>query len=139
MEENHVGLGPVEILPARDWSVIRSSVMSVIRQDPTTKEWVILATERGKRPHDLQQPMSGKKIPEFEPTCPFCPTNEAMTPPELMRIPHSSLEAWSVRIIPNKFAALQGEGEPARRGHNEFFRESAVIMTDFFATAFGAR
>lgn len=97
--------------------------MSTIRQDPTTKEWVILATERGKRPHDFKKPFPEKKIPEFEPKCPFCPTNEALTPPELMRIPDSTGRSWSVRVIPNKFAALQGEGEPARREHNDLFRE----------------
>ena len=27
--------------------------MPEIRQDPTTREWVIIATERAKRPHEL--------------------------------------------------------------------------------------
>ncbi len=27
--------------------------MPQLRQDPTTKEWVIIAAERSKRPHDF--------------------------------------------------------------------------------------
>ncbi|MEI9478523.1 MAG: hypothetical protein WCO26_18400 [Deltaproteobacteria bacterium] len=27
--------------------------MPQLRQDPTTKEWVIIAVERSKRPHDF--------------------------------------------------------------------------------------
>ena len=61
--------------------------MSIIRQDPTTKEWVIPAIERAKRPHNFQKPILEKKMPEFEPKCPFCPSNEALTPPESMRLP----------------------------------------------------
>jgi hypothetical protein len=32
--------------------------MSIIRQDPTTKERLILATENVKRSHDFQKPIS---------------------------------------------------------------------------------
>ena len=54
--------------------------MPMIRQDPTTKEWFILATGRAKRPHDFQKPIQEKTLPEFDSKCPFCPTNETMTP-----------------------------------------------------------
>jgi UDPglucose--hexose-1-phosphate uridylyltransferase len=53
--------------------------MPELRKDLITEDWVIIATERGKRPHDFAQPPI-----EPEPlTCPFCPGNESQTPPEL--------------------------------------------------------
>ena len=51
---------------------IRSN-MSEIRQDPTTKEWVIVARERSKRPHDFIHQQSKPELPAYSPTCPFCP------------------------------------------------------------------
>jgi len=97
--------------------------MSLIRQDPTTKEWVILAAQRGKRPHDFKKAKAEREIPQFEPTCPFCPGNEVMTPPEVFRSSDPSKGSWAVRVTANKFAALQGEGEPTRRESDSFFRE----------------
>lgn len=52
----------------------------------------ILAEERGARPLDF----SGESGP-----CPFCPGNEGMTPPEIMRVG----EPWRVRVFPNKYPA----------------------------------
>ena len=82
---------------------------SEIRQDPTTKEWVIITKERAKRPQDFINPQAKPEPPAFVPSCPFCPGNEAMTPPETYRHPRSG--AWQVRAVPNKFAALSYEGE----------------------------
>jgi UDPglucose--hexose-1-phosphate uridylyltransferase len=94
--------------------------MSEIRQDQATKRWVIMATERAKRPRDLAgaQP-SVEEQPERSPNCPFCPGNEGMTPPELAAYrdgdgpPNSP--GWQVRVVPNRFAALSPEGELAIR------------------------
>ena len=53
--------------------------MSEIRQDPTTKEWVIIARERARRPHDSVRQQAKPELPAFEPSCPFCPGNETRT------------------------------------------------------------
>jgi UDPglucose--hexose-1-phosphate uridylyltransferase len=58
--------------------------MSQIRQDPTTKEWVIIATERAKRPDGFVRQKALVNLPVSSPSCPFCPGNEAMTPPEIL-------------------------------------------------------
>ncbi len=94
--------------------------MSEIRQDQATKRWVIMATERARRPHDLvgTQP-SVEEQPEQSPNCPFCPGNEGMTPPEVAAYrdgdgPPDS-PGWQVRAVPNRFPALQPEGELAVR------------------------
>jgi len=48
--------------------------MSELRQNPTTKEWVIVATERARRPHEFVRAKAGSvELPDYSPTCPFCP------------------------------------------------------------------
>lgn len=87
--------------------------MPQFRQDITTRDWVIIATERAKRPEQFIKKQSEKAaIPEFNPECPFCPGNEHTTPPETFSIKNG--DAWKVRVIPNKFAAVSPEGEPKR-------------------------
>jgi UDPglucose--hexose-1-phosphate uridylyltransferase len=44
-----------------------------------TKEWVIIATERAKRPEDLVTHRPAKLVPPFLPTCPVCAGNENKT------------------------------------------------------------
>jgi UDPglucose--hexose-1-phosphate uridylyltransferase len=88
--------------------------MSEIRQNPLNKEWVIIATERAKRPHELaRKPETIKPLPPYSETCPFCPGNEHLAPPESARIARAG--KWQVRVVPNKFAALASGGELLRR------------------------
>ncbi|MAE11299.1 MAG: galactose-1-phosphate uridylyltransferase [Dehalococcoidales bacterium] len=97
--------------------------MSELRQDPTTKEWVIMAPERGKRPQQTLGKRITDQILEWDASCPFCPRNEAQTPAELFRIPTASHNSdWQIRVIPNRFAALSPEGSTARRESGYFAR-----------------
>ena len=91
--------------------------MPELRQNFFTKEWVVIATERAKRPEQMVVHRPEKTVPSFVPTCPFCPGNESQTPPEVMRVPGSNGLDWLVRLIPNKFAALQRDVEPERIVH----------------------
>jgi len=85
-----------------------------LRQNFFTKEWVIIATERAKRPEELATHREPQTVPSFVESCPFCPGNEAKTPPEVMRSPANTGEPWAVRVIPNKFAALSSKIQPTR-------------------------
>ncbi|RMD95408.1 MAG: galactose-1-phosphate uridylyltransferase [Calditrichaeota bacterium] len=90
--------------------------MPELRKDPIIGRWVIISTERGKRPSDWQLERQDR-IGGF---CPFCPGNEDKTPPEILalRPNHSepNTSGWSIRVVPNKFPALQIEGDLNRRG-----------------------
>ena len=47
--------------------------MPELRQNFFTKEWVIIATERAKRPEELATHRPVQAVPAFVESCPFCP------------------------------------------------------------------
>lgn len=84
--------------------------MPELRQNIATKEWVIIATERAKKPEDfVKEKKEQKNRPAYLETCPFCPGNEQMSPVQTASILDSKGH-WLVRAIPNKFPALAKEG-----------------------------
>lgn len=109
--------------------------MSELRHDPLTDRWVIISPERGVRPLDtLRTPDKSKTG-----FCPFCPGNEDKTPlPELyavfkngeIRREIDNREAirsdWLVRVIPNKYPALQPIGGLKRKGIGVFDRMNGI-------------
>lgn len=90
--------------------------MPELRRDPIVGRWVIISTERGRRPSDFS---SGQDFPQGG-ACPFCPGFEDKTPPEILAYYNSGREknkpGWWVRVIPNKFPALEIEGNLNRAG-----------------------
>jgi UDPglucose--hexose-1-phosphate uridylyltransferase len=79
--------------------------MPEFRKDPATRRWIIISSERAKRPqagigHASEQPTR----------CPFCAGNEEDTPPEVLAYRDRNTPAdrpgWSVRVVPNKYPAL---------------------------------
>jgi UDPglucose--hexose-1-phosphate uridylyltransferase len=87
--------------------------MPELRQNRVTKEWVVIATERAKRPEQLSVKRDIKPLPDYSESCPFCGGNEAQAPPEVTHLDHNG--QWQVRVVPNKFSALSREGEPTRK------------------------
>jgi len=101
--------------------------VSELRRDPITGRWVIISVERGKRPTDFISPSSQRKKGGF---CPFCHGNEYTTPPEIMafRPPETKPNSpgWKLRVMPNKFPALQIYGEVNRMGEGIFDRMHGI-------------
>lgn len=91
--------------------------MPQLRKNPVTREWVIIASERAKRPCDF---FHGEKLrgslPLYSASCPFCPGNEHMTPPAILAYRHNDGTAgpdgpgWWIRVVPNLYPALAIEG-----------------------------
>ena len=100
--------------------------MPELRKDPVVGRWVIISTERGKRPTDFS---SAVKTREAK-LCPFCPSNENSTPPEVYSIrdngssPNSP--GWSIRVVPNKFPALRIEGDLNREGEGIYDKMNGI-------------
>jgi UDPglucose--hexose-1-phosphate uridylyltransferase len=86
--------------------------MPELRQNFMTKEWVVISTERAKRPDQMAAHRAAKPAVSFSPNCPFCPGHESQTPPEILRL--SDGDGWKARVVPNKFAALSPECKPER-------------------------
>ena len=89
--------------------------MSELRHDPIQKRWVIIASDRGKRPLDFKQTNIKKEV-KF---CPFCKGSEAKTPATISEIKGDD-GTWRVRAVPNKYPALKIEGDLDRRAEGIF-------------------
>jgi UDPglucose--hexose-1-phosphate uridylyltransferase len=105
--------------------------MSELRQNPITKEWVIIAPERRNRPDQFKRHKVPKKITAWEQEekdrCPFCPGNEAISGEAVLTYYAEGKDAgeseWSLRVVPNKFPALV-DGDTTYRiteGPDNFF------------------
>lgn len=103
--------------------------MPELRKDPITDRWVIIASERGRRPTDFKVPEPGGANHESG-TCVFCEGNEAKTPPEIRAVRQQgtapNTAGWNVRVIPNKFPALTIAGDVNRTGVGIFDMMSGI-------------
>jgi UDPglucose--hexose-1-phosphate uridylyltransferase len=95
--------------------------MSEVRFNLITGDWVVIATERAKRPEDFCRPKPKKDVPSFVATCPFCPGNEDKTPQETLAVT-DSIGKWLVRAVPNKFSAFSPDTNVVR--HKTDFKQS---------------
>ena len=100
--------------------------MPELRKDPVTGRWVIIATDRARRPTDFIRHTVVLKGG----FCPFCPGNESKTPPEILAFRHGQGErdkpGWSVRVVPNKYPALGIEGNLDRRADGMYDRMNGI-------------
>jgi UDPglucose--hexose-1-phosphate uridylyltransferase len=100
--------------------------MPELRKDPVVGRWVIISTERSRRPTSFE-PSPPVKSPSF---CPFCPGHEDKTPPEVYARRAEggppNTPSWQVRVVPNKFPALQIEGSLDRRGEGLYDKMNGI-------------
>lgn len=120
-----------------------------IRKDYLIDRWVVIATERGRRPTDFakQERQQAKTA-----VCPMCPGNEHMTPPAALVYLKSGKNItkakdendsrhkdWVIRVIPNLYPAFSPPKETMTQkqifinenlakavGHHEVLVESPV-------------
>jgi UDPglucose--hexose-1-phosphate uridylyltransferase len=99
-----------------------------LRKDPITGRWVIISTDRSKRPSDFSREKVVLKGSQF---CPFCPGNESKTPPEIMAYRpgengRRDIPGWNLRVVPNKFPALGIEGDLDRQADGMFDKMNGI-------------
>ncbi len=100
--------------------------MPQLRKDPVSGRWVIVDQEKPRMDFLVQPFVKSSKV------CPFCPGNEAMTPPTILSYPKKGSPAterggslpagqagvsggdWQLRVVPNKFPALRIEEVPEK-------------------------
>ena len=105
--------------------------MPELRKDPIVGRWVIISTDRAKRPTDFsREPVKMKGG-----FCPFCYGNESKTPPEVLAYrpnknggppAERNSPGWTVRVVPNKFPALGIEGGLSRQAQGMFDKMNGV-------------
>ena len=111
-----------------------------LRKDYLLNRWVVIATERSRRPTDFaKQKAEGAK----NSVCPMCVGNESMTPPAIMlylkengKIKNAKdplagerPKNWLVRCIPNLYPAFSPPKEPSD--------ETQIMKSDRFGYAIG--
>ncbi len=99
--------------------------MPELRRDPIVGRWVIIATERARRPNQFrraEEPPGG--------LCPFCPGHEDKTPGEVYvsgrPAAPPNVGGWKVRVVPNRYPALMIEGELSREAVGIYDRMNGV-------------
>jgi len=100
--------------------------MPELRKDPIVGRWVIISSDRARRPTDFsREPVKMKGG-----FCPFCPGNENKTPSEVLAYrPNGTgrdAQGWTVRVVPNKFPALGIEGSLNRQAEGMFDKMNGV-------------
>jgi len=96
--------------------------MNELRKDPILGNWVIISPERGKRPQAFAR--SQRIVKKKETVCPLCSGNESLTPPEIYALrpkgskPNTS--DWRVRVVPNRFPALDRDKKLVHKEHGMF-------------------
>ncbi|MBI4863721.1 MAG: galactose-1-phosphate uridylyltransferase [Candidatus Riflebacteria bacterium] len=97
--------------------------MPELRLNLATREWIVYATERARRPEDFRPDERRHRSRALHSlTCPFCPGNEDLTERSMLLLPGD--DGWAVRVVPNKFPAL-ADHETSRRWSTGAFRKQA--------------
>jgi len=98
-----------------------------LRKDPVTGRWVIIATDRAKRPNDFVREKVHITGSGF---CPFCYGNESKTPPEVLAYRNDgsarNTPGWTLRVVSNKFPALGIEGNLDREGEGLYDKMNGI-------------
>jgi UDPglucose--hexose-1-phosphate uridylyltransferase len=99
--------------------------MTELRKDPIVGRWVIISTERAKRPQEYPQEPAVRRGG----VCPLCPGSERMTPPEILAYRengHANDPNWTLRVVSNKFPALRIEGELGKAADGIYDRMNGI-------------
>ena len=100
-----------------------------LRSDPLSKDWVIIATGRGKRPESFKKE-SKKKIISPKKTCPFCHLKgekAILIFFESRKISQEKIpKNWTTVVIPNKYPALIPSDTLQERANDFYQRMDGV-------------
>ena len=102
----------------------RGDELPELRRDPITGNWVVISTERARRPDYFRKPKAER------PECPFCYGNESMTPPETLAYRPEGGEpnspGWSVRVVPNRYPVFAPDGPLRPSGSDLYYSARSV-------------
>ena len=94
--------------------------MTELRKDYVLDRFVVVATERAKRPDQFKS----QAAESDDKKCFFCPGHEHETPEEITRLGGRN---WQMRVFENKFPAVQRQGKTDIETHNELFTFAEAV------------
>ena len=116
--------------------------MSEFRQDIVSGDWVIVASNRAKRPDELVKPKP-KRVSSPRKTCPFEDLAASGNWPAHMILPEGGTSSrWDIAVIPNKYPALTHAGGCAAAGRHALYEtksgagEHELLITHDHAAPF---
>ncbi|UZE93176.1 MAG: DUF4921 family protein [Candidatus Nealsonbacteria bacterium] len=106
---------------------------SELRFDLVSKDWVVIATGRGKRPEAFKK-KKRTEIKMLRKDCPFCNT-ETQEPPVLVYFKGKKVffkkgefpEEWSTLVIPNKYPALLPYSKLKKKREGKFYQTMNAV------------
>lgn len=107
--------------------------MPELRLNPITQKWVVIATERSKRPENFVVNHQAAKVAMD----PFAEGNESMTLPEIFVLPDATPETpprWKIRVIGNKFPILGVIGEDREVEQGIYIRRDGIGASEIVVT-----
>ncbi len=120
--------------PPDPYGPVQNQEIGELRQDPITEEWVVIATNRNKRPnhHDSGR-IPAKKLPRYDDGCPFCNLAKFPQEPDVLRLPDDA-DNWQVHIFGNKYPAFVPKDEFRLRQSGPYRAIEAVGYHELLAT-----
>jgi UDPglucose--hexose-1-phosphate uridylyltransferase len=108
--------------------------MPELRKDPVSGRWVIISTERSKRPDDFViKPLL--RVGTFEEKCPYDEGREDRTCSEILSYRRKSTAkdspGWWVRVVPCGLPLMKIEGNLERRGVGMFDMMNGIGAHEF--------
>lgn len=94
---------------------VSEAAVPELRRDPVIGRWVIISPTRSQRPVTAR----ASAVEELASVCPFCPGNEAETPPPLATIEDES-GRWRKRVFLSKAPVVNQAAELIREGEGMF-------------------
>lgn len=89
--------------------------MSEFRQDPVSGEWVVIAPERMKRPHQMSE-IAKKRVRVPKAKCPFENLKKNGNWPPIIVRPEGKIKSWRTVLLQNKFPLLTHGSTPFVHG-----------------------
>ena len=106
---------------------------SELRLDLVSKDWVVIATGRAKRP-EMFKSKDGNKEKTARESCPFCKIESQEAPVHISRrgekIPHIQGKIpkdWTVIVVPNKYPAFSPSNNLDKKSENHLYQRMNAV------------
>lgn len=110
---------------------IKPKFPSELRFDLISKDWVVIATGRAKRPKDFKKERKKIEVASKK-ECPFCKISSQKTPTLIFNkgrkvVTNKIPKQWTVVVIPNKYPAFIPHPKLEEKKEGEFYQKMNAV------------